>query len=349
MNTTVFEEKDHSPKNYFFGAIGALLLGTGLGTMRWAIGTNGYVVPILCFLIGFLSVRRYELRRYELLRGKTGRPKIGILCAAIFGIILGTILPDLIKIGQLIYQGEIEGATYSDIPLIYFYWVKNIEVFKSLLPNLGLVLFFGILGIIMSVFKTELKPNTPENPANDKNAALPANQDNNVIENFTVSYPKTNLLLFIVFINVLVFGVVFLASISLNNSVDADAKVPIAVICFYIIAGLIIEIILLLPLIFFHHYRVKRRGIEVNGNELKITPILGKVKTVYFNEITKVAVYPQADAFESSGFFSSICSIQAYSNNKRLFNVNKNCTGVKELAQRLKAENIPFSNALTWF
>jgi hypothetical protein len=343
MSNTIFQEKNYLPKNYFFDAIGTLLIGAGLGTIPWAsaAGAGWFVVPPLCILTGgFLSKRR-------LLSGKTIRPKIWI-AGIVFGIILGTILPDLIEFGQLIYQGEIEGAAYSDIPLLYFYWVTDIEVLKSVLPNLGLVLFFGVLGVRSLFIKkatTELKPNTPENPANDQNAALPVNQDNNVIENFTVSYPKENLPLWLVFTLVLILGFGFLEGILSNNSVDADAKVPIVVICFFIIGALISEIIILLPLTIFFDYRLKRRGIEVNGNELKITPILGKVKTAYFNEITKMAVYSPAYAY----FFPSICSIQAYSNNKRLFIVYKNCTGVKELVQRLKAENIPFSNALTWF
>lgn len=150
-------------KNYFRGAIGAIL-GAILGSVPWAIALYfGWFVGWLGFIIGFLSKKGYEL-----FGGKIGKRKLWIVCSAtVLGILFGNVSADFFDFGRLIYSGEIEGVTYWDIPLMYFYWISDSEVLISVLKNVGLGLIFGALGVA-SVFREmrrELNPQaeTPQN------------------------------------------------------------------------------------------------------------------------------------------------------------------------------------------
>ena len=155
-------------KNYLRGAAGAIL-GAVLGAIPWAlVSLAGWFVAWLGLLIGFLAKKGYEL-----FGGKKGRPKIWIICiAAIFGVILGNVLADFIDFGQMIYKGELEDVTYSDIPELYVYWISDPEVLKSVLYSMGLGLVFGMLGLF-SVFKemrAEAKVKTQEDAQSENTA-----------------------------------------------------------------------------------------------------------------------------------------------------------------------------------
>ena len=78
--------------NYLTGTVGALV-GAIIGAVVWALVLNaGYVASLVGLLIGWLAEKGYNL-----LGGKQGKGKVVILIlAVIFGVLLGTFLPDVI-------------------------------------------------------------------------------------------------------------------------------------------------------------------------------------------------------------------------------------------------------------
>ena len=167
MDNTIFEANENTLRYHLLGAVGAFL-GAILGAIPWAIvSLAGWFVAWLGFLIGFLSKKGYEL-----LGGKIGKQKIWIVCiASVFGVIFGSILSDFLDFGQLIYNGEITGVTYSDIPQLYIYWISDFEVLRSVLMTMGIGLFFGLLGIF-SIFKELRQKNPPSRLNQEENSEM---------------------------------------------------------------------------------------------------------------------------------------------------------------------------------
>ena len=99
------ERKESDTGSYVQGLIGALL-GATLGAIVWGIVLSiGYVASLVGLLIGWLAEKGYTL-----LRGKQGKGKVWILLlAVVFGVGLGTFLPDAFALGQWIHAGELPG------------------------------------------------------------------------------------------------------------------------------------------------------------------------------------------------------------------------------------------------
>ena len=160
INGPIFEAPVEK-NDHLLGTAGALL-GAIAGAVPWIIvSMNGRFFALLGILIGILARKGHEL-----FGGKPGRQKIlTICCAVFFGVILGNVLPDLIEFGQLIYENEIEDATYFDIPFLYFDWIADLDTVKSLFSNLIPCLIFAVMGMSPAFREkaVETKPGTPEN------------------------------------------------------------------------------------------------------------------------------------------------------------------------------------------
>ena len=138
------QEKQERTGSYLSGAVGALL-GAVLGAIVWAVVLSiGYVASIVGFLIGWLAEKGYTL-----LKGKTGKGKVVILIfAIIFGVLLGTLVPDVITLAGMINSGELGEFAYGDIPwMMIVLFADNAEYLRATLGNAGLGLLFAALGV----------------------------------------------------------------------------------------------------------------------------------------------------------------------------------------------------------
>jgi len=281
-------------------------------------------------LIGFLAKKGYEL-----FGGKKAKNKIWIVCGAtVFGVILGNILPDIFDFARLIYKGEIEGAVYSDIPSLYINWVRFNNLLSSILLNMGLGLLFGIIGL-SSIFKEMSAEISPAKPvAVPVQPPLPENPltQGASLNSFSVVYSgRVGVLILCIFIIPVGVIVIFML---------VAGGVPEGLGIGTFIGTLTFLALIALPFLIYFS-KLKKFRIDVNGDTLKITPVFGKEKTLRFKDITKVAIYPPY----STVFFY----IKAYSKGRRLFNIMNSFNGSKELMERLKSEDIPFSSSLSPF
>lgn len=138
------QEKQERTGNYLSGAVGAFL-GATLGAVVWAIVLYiGYVASIVGFLIGWLAEKGYTL-----LKGKPGKGKVVILIfAIIFGVLLGTLVPDVITLAGMINSGELGNFAYGDIPwMLTVLFAESPEYLRATLGNAGLGLLFAALGV----------------------------------------------------------------------------------------------------------------------------------------------------------------------------------------------------------
>lgn len=136
--------KKERGKTYFAGLLGALL-GALVGAIPWAIAYYfGWFVGWLGFLIGFCTVKGYEL-----FKGKNGLPKVFIVIAAIIiGVILGQLMGDFLTLWMMINKGELDWATYADIPYIYYLALTlDPDILGEILRSLALGLVFAVLGV----------------------------------------------------------------------------------------------------------------------------------------------------------------------------------------------------------
>ena len=147
ISRQIEEEKEEKKKpgngSYGTGLLGSLL-GALLGAIVWGIVLYmGYVASVVGLLIGWLANKGYDL-----LKGKQGKGKIIILIVAIvFGVLLGTILPDVVYLAQGIGSGEYI-ITYGEIfPVILATLLYEPEYQQSVLANGGLGLLFAALGV----------------------------------------------------------------------------------------------------------------------------------------------------------------------------------------------------------
>lgn len=137
--------------SYMQGFLGALI-GSVLGSLVWALVLYlGYVAALVGLLIGWLSNKGYDL-----LHGKQGKGKIAILIfALILGVVLGTFIPDVIYLTELINAGEFPGYRLLDIPaLIVDTFIWDAEYQSAILSNIGVGLLFAGLGAFALIRNT---------------------------------------------------------------------------------------------------------------------------------------------------------------------------------------------------
>lgn len=143
--------KEEDTGSYFQGTVGAFL-GATLGAVVWAVVLYfGWVASLVGLLIGWLSEKGYNL-----LKGKQGKGKVVILIFAIlFGVLLGTIAPDLVVLVQMIASGELYNVGYGDIPLFLLtILLEDPEYRGAVLGNIAMGLLFAGLGVFALLRKT---------------------------------------------------------------------------------------------------------------------------------------------------------------------------------------------------
>ncbi len=136
--------------SYLQGALGALV-GAALGSVVWAIILYaGYVASIVGLLIGWLAEKGYNL-----LHGKQGKGKVAILIIAIIlGVVLGTIIPDVVVLSQMISSGELAGFTAADIPFMIIQMLQLDKQYASAtVSNILMGLLFAGLGVFALLIK----------------------------------------------------------------------------------------------------------------------------------------------------------------------------------------------------
>ncbi len=142
QENVVQEKQEKKSGSYLTGTLGALL-GALIGSILWAVVLGiGYVASVVGLVIGWLAGKGYDL-----LHGKQGKGKVLILIVAIiFGVALGTLLPDVFTVAGMIRNGELPIAM-TDIPafLIYLLRTQN-EYLTGTLANAGMGLVFAALG-----------------------------------------------------------------------------------------------------------------------------------------------------------------------------------------------------------
>ena len=146
------EQRDSDTGSYIQGLIGAML-GALLGAIVWAIVLfMGYVASIVGLLIGWLANKGYTL-----MHGKQGKGKIAILIVAIiFGVLLGTIIPDVVTLVQMIGNNELIGVTYGDIPaLIVLTFSEDAQYRGAVIGNVGIGILFAGLGVFALLAKAK--------------------------------------------------------------------------------------------------------------------------------------------------------------------------------------------------
>ena len=144
-------EKEERTGSYLNGIIGAFL-GAALGAIVWAVILYiGYIASLGGLVIGFLAEKGYSL-----LKGKQGKGKIVILIFAIlFGVLVGTFLPDVFVLVGMINGGELPGATIGDIPLVILYTLLGDgEYLRGVLANMGAGALFAGLGAFALLRRT---------------------------------------------------------------------------------------------------------------------------------------------------------------------------------------------------
>ena len=152
LNAEAQERKDEDTGSYVRGLVGALV-GALLGSVVWALVLYaGYVASLVGLLIGWLAEKGYTL-----LKGKQGKGKIVILVIAIIlGVLVGTLLPDVVVLAQMISAGEAPGFTYGDIPMmIAMVMADDAEYMRATLSNAGTGLLFAALGVFALLRKTK--------------------------------------------------------------------------------------------------------------------------------------------------------------------------------------------------
>ena len=138
------ERKQADNGSYVQGLVGALL-GALLGAVVWALVLYaGYVASLVGLLIGWLANKGYDL-----LHGRQGKGKVAILIiAVVFGVLVGTLVPDVVYLSQMLSAGELPGCTAMDIPFIIAATLAaDGEYLTGTLSNAGMGLLFAALGV----------------------------------------------------------------------------------------------------------------------------------------------------------------------------------------------------------
>jgi hypothetical protein len=135
-------QEDHG--SYVTGAVGAFI-GAALGAVVWALVLySGYIAALVGLLIGWLAERGYTL-----LKGKQGKGKVVILIlAVIFGVVVGTMAPDVVYLVQMINDGGLPGFGYGDIPYLLVVLLQaDAEYLRGTLSNIGIGMLMAALGV----------------------------------------------------------------------------------------------------------------------------------------------------------------------------------------------------------
>lgn len=151
------KRKEEDTGSYVQGALGAFI-GAALGAVVWGLVLSaGYVASLVGLLIGWLAEKGYTL-----LRGKQGKGKLVILIlAVIFGVLLGTLAPDVVALAQMIDGGELPGYVYGDIPgMIMLLLAQDAEYQQAVLSNSVMGLLFAALGVFSLLKKTSNEVST---------------------------------------------------------------------------------------------------------------------------------------------------------------------------------------------
>lgn len=154
MENDVYKNED---KKLGRGVLGALL-GAVAGGVVWAIAYFfGWFFALIGVLIAFLAKKGYELLGGKVCKAKT----VIVLLSTIFGAVFGQVLGDFASIAMNIVGSE---YTIIDVPYLYFYILsEQPDILESTLLNLGMGLFFALLGGYGILRKTH---------SEDKNATL---------------------------------------------------------------------------------------------------------------------------------------------------------------------------------
>lgn len=142
QENVVQSKQEKKSGSYLTGTLGALL-GALIGSILWAVVLGfGYVASVVGLVIGWLAGKGYDL-----LHGKQGKGKVAILIVAvIFGVALGTLLPDMYTVFGMIRDGELPIAV-TDIPAFLIYLMRmDSEYLTGVLTNGGMGLLFAALG-----------------------------------------------------------------------------------------------------------------------------------------------------------------------------------------------------------
>ena len=138
------QRRDGDTGSYVQGFLGALI-GAALGAAVWALVLYlGYLAAPVGLLIGWLAEKGYNL-----MHGRQGKGKVVILIIAIlFGVLLGTIAPDVVVLAQMIGNGELPGFTYAEIPYIIITMLLQDEAYLGATASNTLMgLLFAALGV----------------------------------------------------------------------------------------------------------------------------------------------------------------------------------------------------------
>ena len=136
-------QKESDTGSYLTGTLGAFG-GAAIGAILWALVLlMGYVASIVGFVIGWLAEKGYTL-----LKGRQGKAKVVILILAIiFGVVAGTLVADVVSLGQMILNGELQGFVIADIPLLMSLILQDPEYLAGTGKNVILGLVFAALGV----------------------------------------------------------------------------------------------------------------------------------------------------------------------------------------------------------
>lgn len=152
LNADAQQRKEEDTGSYISGFIGALI-GALLGSVVWALVLYaGYVASLVGLVIGWLAEKGYTL-----LKGKQGKGKVVILIIVIIvGVLIGTLLPSVVELVQMIGAGELPGITYGEIPaVILMVMAEDAEYMRGMLANAGIGLLFAALGVFALLRKTK--------------------------------------------------------------------------------------------------------------------------------------------------------------------------------------------------
>lgn len=132
------------PESYLTGAIGALL-GALIGAAAWAaVLVAGYITSVVGLLIGFLSIKGYDL-----LRGKQGKGKIPIIiCVTVLAVLLGNVGAYAYELARMIGAGELPGWSYSEIPTLLSILMEDSNFMAGATKDFLMSLLFAALGCI---------------------------------------------------------------------------------------------------------------------------------------------------------------------------------------------------------
>lgn len=145
------ERKESRTGSYVQGAVGALL-GALLGAAIWAIVLYwGYIASLVGLVIGWLANKGYDL-----LHGKQGKGKVAILIfAIIIGVLVGTFVPDVVILCQMIKNGELFGLTYWEVPgLIAEVFATDSGYAGGVIRNVVIGLLLALLGVFVLLKRT---------------------------------------------------------------------------------------------------------------------------------------------------------------------------------------------------